>query len=48
MVAYTLFLDRQILTLMVRPIEHDLGITETQFALLTPHITLPTVGTIRS
>ncbi len=36
MCAYTFsFLDRQILTLMVGPIERDLGITDTQFALLT-------------
>ncbi|WP_404335154.1 spinster family MFS transporter [Sphingomonas sp. MMS12-HWE2-04] len=36
MVAYTFsFLDRQILNLMVSPIEHDLGINDLQFALLT-------------
>ncbi len=36
MIAYTFsFLDRQILTLMVGPIERDLHITDTQFALLT-------------
>jgi MFS family permease len=36
MIAYTFsFLDRQILNLMVGPIEHDLGITDSQFALLT-------------
>jgi MFS family permease len=36
MVAYTFsFLDRQILNLMVGPIEHDLGITDSQFAILT-------------
>jgi len=36
MVAYTFsFLDRQILNLMVGPIEHDLGIGDAQFAILT-------------
>jgi MFS family permease len=36
MIAYTFsFLDRQILNLMVGPIEHDLGITDSQFAILT-------------
>ena len=36
MIAYTFsFLDRQILNLMVGPIERDLGITDSQFALLT-------------
>jgi len=36
MIAYTFsFLDRQILNLMVGPIERDLGITDSQFAILT-------------
>lgn len=36
MVAYTFsFLDRQILNLMVGPIEHDLHISDSQFAVLT-------------
>jgi MFS family permease len=36
MVAYTFsFLDRQILNLMVGPIKADLGISDTQFAMLT-------------
>ena len=36
MIAYTFsFLDRQILNLMVGPIEHDLGISDSQFAILT-------------
>lgn len=36
MIAYTFsFLDRQILNLMIGPIEHDLGISDSQFALLT-------------
>jgi MFS family permease len=36
MVAYTFsFLDRQILNLMIGPIEHDLRISDSQFALLT-------------
>lgn len=36
MAAYTLsFLDRQILTLMVGPIKADLGISDTEFAMLT-------------
>jgi MFS family permease len=36
MVAYTFsFLDRQILNLMVGPIERDLGISDSQFAILT-------------
>ncbi|HVW69331.1 MAG TPA: MFS transporter [Steroidobacteraceae bacterium] len=36
MIAYTFsFLDRQILNLMVGPIERDLGISDSQFALLT-------------
>jgi MFS family permease len=35
MVGYTFsFLDRQILNLMVGPIEHDLGISDSQFAIL--------------
>ncbi len=36
MIAYTLsFLDRQILNLMIGPIEHDLAISDSQFAILT-------------
>lgn len=36
MIAYTFsFLDRQILNLMVGPIEHDLGISDSEFAVLT-------------
>ena len=36
MIAYTFsFLDRQVLNLMVGPVKHDFGITDTQFAMLT-------------
>ncbi len=31
----TAFVDRQILTLLVEPVKRDLGITDTQFSLLS-------------